>query len=219
MCDNKESRQMDYGQDSGYQYADSRTNPSHDYLVPMVRMLLDRLSLPEGKKRLFDLGCGNGAVAGILARLGWEVTGVDPSEHGISQAKALLSTNCTLRVGSAYDDLAVEYGKFPVVISLEVVEHVYFPRRYAATLYSLVDNGGAAIISTPYHGYLKNLALALTGRMDDHFTALWDHGHIKFWSFRTLKILLEEAGFHSIIFHRVGRIPLFAKSMIVSARK
>lgn len=55
--------------------------------------------------------------------------------------------------------------------------------------------------------------------MDAHLTALWDHGHIKFWSMRTLAILLEEAGFCDIRFERVGRIPALAKSMIAVARK
>ncbi|MFN3682011.1 MAG: hypothetical protein ACK4VP_08235, partial [Nitrospira sp.] len=77
--------------------------------------------------------------------------------------------------------------------------------------------GGVAIVSTPYHGYWKNLALALSGKMDAHFTALWDHGHIKFWSIRTLRQLLQEAGFSEIRFLRVGRIPPLAKSMIAVA--
>lgn len=75
------------------------------------------------------------------------------------------------------------------------------------------------MISTPYHGYWKNLALALAGKMDDHFTALWDHGHIKFWSVRTLDALLEEAGFVDVCFERVGRVPALAKSMVAVARK
>ena len=71
----------------------------------------------------------------------------------------------------------------------------------------------------PYHGYWKNLALALTGRMDAHFTAMWDHGHIKFWSIATLGELLREAGFADLRFERVGRIPALAKSMIAVARR
>lgn len=55
--------------------------------------------------------------------------------------------------------------------------------------------------------------------MDQHFTALWDHGHIKFWSRNTLSILLAEAGFQNIGFHRVGRIPPLAKAMIAVARQ
>jgi 2-polyprenyl-6-hydroxyphenyl methylase/3-demethylubiquinone-9 3-methyltransferase len=105
------------------------------------------------------------------------------------------------------------------VTSLEVVEHVYFPRRYAATLFSLLEPCGTAIVSTPYHGYWKNLALALSGRMDTHYTALWDHGHIKFWSIETLGKLLTDAGFRAIQFRRVGRFPALAKSMIAVACK
>lgn len=105
------------------------------------------------------------------------------------------------------------------MISLEVVEHVYAPRDYAKTLFDLVEPGVTAVVSTPYHGYLKNRALALTGKMDDHFTALWDHSHIKFLSMRSLSALLTGAGFESIRFRRVGRVPALAKSLIAIARK
>lgn len=203
---------------SGYVWEDAELNSSHGYLLPALKGILTRKTLPHARKRLFELGCGNGSVASELVRLGWEVTGVDPSEQGIAQANARFPA-IPLRLGSAYDDLAAQYGTFPVVVSLEVVEHVYAPRKYAATLYSLLEPGGVAVVSTPYHGYLKNLALAASGKMDAHFTALWDHGHIKFWSEKTLRSLLEEAGFRDIQFRRVGRIPALAKSMIAIARK
>lgn len=201
---------------TGYRWDSAELTTSHDYLLPAVLRELSRIS-PEGG-RAFDLGCGNGSVANILAQRGWEVTGVDPSSEGIARAKAHYPS-LELFEGSAYDDLCSVYGRFPVVISLEVVEHVYFPRDYATTLYSLVEAGGWAIVSAPYHGYWKNLAMALSGRMDAHFTVLWDHGHIKFWSIKTLTKLLVEAGFIDIQFKRVGRIPALAKSMIAIARK
>ena len=55
--------------------------------------------------------------------------------------------------------------------------------------------------------------------MDQHFTALWDNGHIKFWSIKTLTKLLSEAGFIDIRFHRVGRLAALAKSMIAVAQR
>jgi len=61
--------------------------------------------------------------------------------------------------------------------------------------------------------------MALTGKLDAHFTVLWDGGHIKFWSRRTLTRLLEEAGFRVERFVGVGRVPLLWKSMILVARK
>ena len=203
---------------SGYVWENAELNSSHDYLLPALKDILAGEALPQDRNRLFELGCGNGSVANQLVGLGWDVTGVDPSEQGIAQANARFPS-IPLRIGSAYDDLAAQYGTFPVVVSMEVVEHVYAPRKYAATVYSLLEKGGVAIVSTPYHGYLKNLALAASGKMDAHITALWDHGHIKFWSEKTLRALLEEAGFRDIRFKRVGRIPALAKSMIAIAHK
>lgn len=209
---------IDTHDSSAYPYSDAALNPSHAYLLPALTKILDGLNLERMRKRIFEVGCGNGAVAGELKRNGFDVVGVDPSEQGIARANER-DPQLKLSRGSINDDLALQYGQFPVVISLEVVEHVFLPRTFASTLYALAEPGGIAIVSTPYHGYWKNLALAVTGRMDDHFTALWDYGHIKFWSERTLRILLEEAGFREISFTRVGRIPVFAKSMIAIARK
>ena len=203
---------------SSYHYHDAALNDAHGYILPFLLKLLDSLNLATGQRRIFDLGCGNGSVANELTCRGFDVTGVDPSEEGIAQANKTYP-DLKLYKASAYDDLAGRFGHFPVVVSLEVVEHVYSPRKFASTVYDLLDRDGLAIISTPYHGYLKNLALSLTGKMDSHFTALWDHGHIKFWSFKTLRLLLEETGFQDIEFHRAGRIPVFAKSMIAVARK
>lgn len=203
---------------SGYAYEDGDLNPSHDYLLPSLLQILASLDMPQDRKRIFELGCGNGAVAEVLTRHGYQLTGVDVSSQGVAQAQRR-HPHLSLYPGSAYDRLTEVYGQFPLVISLEVVEHLYAPRLFARTLFDLVEPRGTVIVSTPYHGYWKNLALAVTGRLDHHFTALWDHGHIKFWSMSTMRQLLQEAGFRSISFRRVGRISALAKSMIVIAEK
>lgn len=202
---------------SGYQYPDAATNCSHRVLLPGVDRILAGLALPKGA-RIFDLDCGNGSTAHHLTGLGYEVVGVDPSAEAIAQAQRAYP-HIKLQAGNAYDDLAALYGTFPIVLSLEVVEHVFYPRKYAAAVYNLLEPGGTALISTPYHGYWKNLVLALTGKMDAHFTALWDYGHIKFWSIQTLNTLLREVGFTDIRYTRVGRVPALACSMIAVARK
>ena len=203
---------------NGYCYSDGLLNHSHKYLLPTIMDILDSMQLSIEKKRVFELGCGNGSVANSLAENAWEVVGVDPSTEGITYANSNFP-HLKLLQGSASDDLAGQFGHFPIVLSLEVVEHVYAPREYAKSLFSLCEKEGAFIISTPFHGYWKNLAMALTGKMDDHFTALWDNGHIKFWSIKTLSALLEEAGFRDIRFRRAGRVPALAKSMIAIAKK
>lgn len=201
-----------------YAYAGPGGNGSHAYLLPRVLRMLDSLGLAADGRRLFDLGCGNGAAAAALSAHGWQVVGVDPSTEGIRCARQAYP-HLRLEEGSCYDDLAGRFGRFPVVTSLEVVEHVYDPRRLVACIRDLLEPDGWAIMSTPYHGYWKNLALALAGKLDAHFTALWDNGHIKFWSRRTLGQLLDEAGLDAVRFAHAGRVAPFAKSMIVLARR
>ena len=76
----------------------------------------------------------------------------------------------------------------------------------------------SSIVTTPYHGYLKNLTIALANKMDYHLSALWEGGHIKFESRRTLAILLREAGYHHLVFTGAGRIPYLWRHMVFSAR-
>lgn len=74
------------------------------------------------------------------------------------------------------------------------------------------------MISTPYHGYLKNLALSVFNKWDKHHTPLWHGGHVKFWSRKTLTQLLEANGFKVTEFHGAGRLPWLWKSMILVAK-
>lgn len=201
-----------------YEYRVAGPTWSNHYLWPVLEKEVAALSIAPTGRRAFDLGCGNGATAGFLADRGFEVTGIDTSESGIEVARKSYP-NCHFEVGSAYDDLAAKFGRYPLIVSLEVVEHLFDPRRYARNLHNLLEPGGTAIVSTPYHGYLKNVALAVTGKLEGHFTVLWDGGHIKFFSIDTLGRLLGEAGFREQRFIRVGRVPPLAKSMIAIVRK
>jgi hypothetical protein len=87
--------------------------------------------------------------------------------------------------------------------------------RPSRTLFELVKPGGVASVLKLCYGYLKNVALAVAGRLDRHFTELWEVGHIKFSSIATLRHLFSEAGFQDIYFARVVRIPPVAKSNMV----
>lgn len=198
-----------------YQYHSTEPDHLSTYLWQPV---LEELKLRVPRGRILDLGCGNGAFAIELAKLSYEVVGIDPSESGIAQAKQS-QTSVRFEVASAYDDLSGTYGQFDGIVSLEVVEHLYSPTVFAKNLSLLLKPGAFAFISTPYHGYLKNLVLAITGKMDDHFTALWEHGHIKFWSVKTLSELLTSSGLHVDKYLFAGRFKYLAKSMVAVAHK
>ncbi len=75
------------------------------------------------------------------------------------------------------------------------------------------------VLSTPYHGYLKNLAISLIGGWDRHFTVHWEGGHIKFFSKRTLVRMAAAVGFRNIEFYGAGRLSGLWKSVVMTGRK
>jgi 2-polyprenyl-3-methyl-5-hydroxy-6-metoxy-1,4-benzoquinol methylase len=180
------------------------------YLWPVVIPLLP----PRG--RVFDLGAGNGAFVASLLGRGFDASGIDPSETGVAVAR---DRGLPVHLGTGNDDLASRFGRFGAVTCLEVIEHCTAPRRVARAIHDLLEPAGVAVISTPYHGYWKNLAVSITNGWDFHWSPLWDGGHIKFWSERTLRALLLESGLTVERVLRVGRIPPLAKSMVVVARR
>jgi 2-polyprenyl-3-methyl-5-hydroxy-6-metoxy-1,4-benzoquinol methylase len=189
------------------------------YLVPPVLHEL-RQRFPKGGARLIDMGCGDGFAADALSKAGFHVRGFDLSEAEIAVARAR-NPELDLQVMSLYDD-GVSIFSRPVpdaVLALEVVEHLFTPKALFAQAYKLLPSGGLLLVSTPYHGYFKNLALSILNRWDSHLDVTWDGGHIKFFSPKTLAAMAETAGFQCERVISVGRIPGFAKSMILVANK
>jgi 2-polyprenyl-3-methyl-5-hydroxy-6-metoxy-1,4-benzoquinol methylase len=176
----------------------------------------------EDARRVLDAGCGNGSLAAMLAAKGYAVTGVDADAGGIELARsrgsaATFATADFAR--SPADQGLLADGPYDAVISTEVVEHLYSPHELIRFAADALRPGGRLILTTPYHGYLKNLALALTNSWDKHLTANWHGGHIKFWSRASLTHLVEAQGLTVIDFGGVGRLPYLWKSMILTARK
>src|SRR5690606_10377856 len=99
--------------------------------------------------------------------------------------------------------------KFDTLISTEVIEHLYDPKGFIRFCKNILmqNGGGEIIITTPYHGYFKNLLIALAGKWDEHVNPLWDGGHVKFWSKKTLSRLLSDEGFTVTDFVGCGRFP------------
>lgn len=197
------------------EYTYTNSSPDHvaHYLLePIMTYLVDKKAAT-----ILDIGCGNGWLVNALIQEGYHAFGIDASVSGIQIANEVNPGHFYIQ-DLTKDDLPSELSgiKFNIIISTEVIEHLYSPQKYVEFCKKIIrENGGELIISTPYHGYLKNLALALSGKLDNHFSALWEGGHIKFWSKNTLTQLLETNGFQVTKFIGCGRIPPFWKSMIL----
>ncbi|MEH2374711.1 class I SAM-dependent methyltransferase [Nostoc sp.] len=204
-----------------YSYSDSKPGHHHSYLIkPLMEMIIsESVDILEHKTklRILDIGCGNGSLSNLIAHQGYEVVGIEESESGVKLANQTFP-NCRFIEGTIYNLPYAQLGeKFDIVIAAEVIEHLFYPKELLRNAKKCLKQNGRLIITTPYHGYLKNLMLAVSGKMDKHFTTLWDGGHIKFFSVATMTALLETEDYTNIKFKFAGRFPYLWKSMLCSS--
>jgi SAM-dependent methyltransferase len=206
--------------ESGYVYHDfEQADPPHQGLC--LGLILRHLRSSGNIVRVLDAGCGDGNFTASVAEAGFEMFGLDQSPGGIAKGSQRYP-NIRFFLGSVYDDFGSLCGvsAFDAIIAVEVIEHLYSPQQFVRRAHEALLPGGIFIVTTPYWGYVKNVLLALSNRMDSALTALWEGGHIKHWSFKTLRNLLEMQGFEYVTFHGVGRrIPYCWRGMVMVVRK
>ena len=193
-----------------------------------LKKILEKINNLD-KLSYLDVGCGNGSVTKKISFFFNNATGIDLSQAGIEQAKKKNKENINF-LHTSLEDTIEQKKKFDFVSVIEVIEHQYDPFLFIEQLSKVTEDNGYVVISTPYHGYLKNLLISLLGKMDRHFTALWKHGHIKFFSVKTLKDLIlgsetiyekniSKPNFEIVKIYFSGRFFPLSHSMIFLLRK
>ena len=155
---------------------------------------------PLAGLRIVDLGCGGGLLCEPLARLGAQVTGVDPAEENIAAARRHAGAE---GIDVDYRALTVETlaksgETFDIVLSMEVLEHVADVEGFLRAAAALVRPGGLLAVAT-LNRTLKSYALAIVGA---EFVLRWvepgTHDWTKFLRPNELLKPLEASGLSEI---------------------
>ena len=198
-----------------YDWINNNTS-HHRYLINTILKFLNQID--TYKIDHLDVGCGNGFLTNRFHEKFNSSLGVDLSDEGIRQAKQYENTKLKFR-NIELEKLIEENKSFDLVSAFEVIEHQYLPDTFLKKINELLKINGYLLLSTPYHGYFKNLAISLLNKHDWHFNPLWRHGHIKFFSIKTLSKVLSETSFEIINYKFSGRIYPFSSSMVFLCKK
>ncbi|GEO80907.1 bifunctional 2-polyprenyl-6-hydroxyphenol methylase/3-demethylubiquinol 3-O-methyltransferase UbiG [Pararhodospirillum oryzae] len=150
---------------------EGKFKPLHKFNPLRIAYISDHMAAHFGRSldverpfeglRLLDIGCGGGLVSEPLARLGFEVIGIDAAERNIGTARVHAERSgvpVTYRQATP-EDLVREGQVFDAVLTLEVVEHVADVDLFLESIGTLVRPGGAVVAAT-LNRTLKSLALA-----------------------------------------------------------
>jgi 2-polyprenyl-6-hydroxyphenyl methylase/3-demethylubiquinone-9 3-methyltransferase len=165
--------------------------------------------------RVLDVGCGEGRFAAELARAGAQVVGIDVAEEPLRRARAR-HPELDLRIVQGEGPWQLPDAGFELVWAGEVIEHVADTAAWLSEVRRVLRPGGRLLLSTPAHGRLALLGLALSSRA---FAAHFDprRDHLRFYSRATLTRLIEDFGFERVELRSVGGLPGARRLLLLSA--
>jgi 2-polyprenyl-3-methyl-5-hydroxy-6-metoxy-1,4-benzoquinol methylase len=162
--------------------------------------------------RVLDVGCGRAALGEAIAALGWEVWGIEQSAEACETAQRRLYR---LIEADLHDDSRVAAGlgdtRFDGLVFSDVLEHVYDPRGTLEKYLGFVKPGGRVFISVPNAVVWTNRLRLMCGRVEYADTGVMDRTHIRFFTFRTARRLVESAGCRV---ERVDSTPYLARALL-----
>ncbi len=171
---------------------------SHYLRYKIIKSLVENI-IQEKKTaslKIIDMGCGPGHLGKTLLPLGVEVWGADISDNSLVLVKE--KGMKTLKV-----NLEEDFGiseKFDVVIATEVIEHIYDTEVFLDRLKGILKDDGVLIVTTPNVVSIGRRILMFFGTnpiLDYKLSG--GAGHIRYFTFKDLKSLLEEKGFEVIL--------------------
>ena len=165
-------------------------------------------------KRILDTGCGDCTFANELSKLS-DVTGLEVSDTAIKIAKNKFP-KIKVKCGNV-TNIPLPEEKFDTLFAIELVEHILDTEKMFKEFNRVLKPGGFLCITTSQMTFLKNIFISMF--MYDRFY-FPTNPHIRFYTKKTLRTILERHGFEIIKYKKNGAyLGIIPKGQIVIAKK
>jgi 2-polyprenyl-3-methyl-5-hydroxy-6-metoxy-1,4-benzoquinol methylase len=164
--------------------------------------------------RVLDIGCGEGFFADMLAKAGNDVVGIDilPGPRQRDSMKQYVQADLDQGLHAALPALAEQ--RFDRVLLQDILEHVRSPEKVLADCHRLLDARGLVLISVPNVANITVRLALLFGRFEYTERGILDRTHVRFFTRRTAREMIERAGY-DIVAEKVTVMPL---ELVLGAR-
>jgi SAM-dependent methyltransferase len=166
-------------------------------------------------QKVLDLGCGAGRFVVALRDHGADPIGVEIAEAALERARAN-APDTDLRRAEPDKPLPLEDSSVDLVWCSEVLEHVPDTAHTLSEIRRVLRTGGRLLVTTPYHGRARNVAIALA-RFESHFDPLGQH--VRFYTRRSLRTTLAAFAFDDIRLTTFAGPPLLREALVARARR
>ena len=145
-------------------------------------------------RSVLDCGCSSGKIAGLLARQGSRVTGIEMNPDRAAQAEA--SCERVIRGDlTAPETWAQLQGKsFNVILLSHVLEHVTDPLQVIRNALRHLVSGGRVVAVLPNVANWRIRLQLLLGRWEYQAEGILDRTHLRFYTLDTAAQFLRSAG-------------------------
>lgn len=150
------------------------------------RRMLDLIGRYKNGGRLLDIGCGMGAFLDIALKGGWDVYGLEVSEYAAGLLKKRFRDNI---INSSIKDGLFKNNYFDAINMMEVVEHLIDPIGDLKIIRKYLKQEGVLIVQT---GNIESFPAKIKNK---NWNYILVPGHVFYFSTKTIKMLLEAAGF------------------------
>jgi methionine biosynthesis protein MetW len=167
--------------------------------------------IPHGS-RVLETGCANGRFSRVLVEHGCRVVGVELDSGAAAEARVVCEQ---VIVGDLEDpDVRKQIpGSFDVILFGDVLEHLVRPWQVLSDLRANLSIGGSVVVSIPNIAHWDTRMNLLRGRFNYEDQGLLDGTHLRFFTHRTARELLEQTGYRVVKESRVGRVPAWVYSV------